>query len=107
MTEKVNQRNAADEDQVKQAKSAARRIRDTEMNDLRYLLQSPQGRRYLWRLLSHCKVFESIWEASAKIHHNSGRQDVGHYVMAEIVEANEEALLQMMKEAKQGEMKNV
>lgn len=100
-------KNAADEEQVKQAKSREKGFRERELNDIRYILQSPQGRRFIWKLLTHCKVFESIWSGSALIHHNSGRQDVGHFVMAEIVAANEDAFLQMMKEAKHGENKDV
>lgn len=93
-------RNAADEAQVAEAGKRAKFDRKQELEDVRFILDSKQGRRFLWRLLSHCKVFESIWEPSAKIHHNSGRQDVGHFLMAEVVAANEDALLQMMKEAK-------
>lgn len=100
------QRNAADEKQVQEAGNRAKRIRINELNDLRFILQTTQGRRFLWRLLSRCKAFHSVWEPSAKIHYNSGQQDVGHFLMAEIVEANEEAFLQMMKESKQGEMTN-
>lgn len=101
------QKNAADEEQVKQARSREKRIRERELSDIRYLLQSPQGRRFLWKLMGRCKTFESIWEPSAKIHFNAGQQDLGHFIMAEIIEADENSLLQMMKESKQGEMTNV
>lgn len=96
--------NAADEGQVSSAKGREKRLRERELNDMRHLLQTIQGRRFLWRFMGHCKVFESIWESSAKIHHNAGMQDVGHFVMAEICAANEDAFLQMMKESKQGEI---
>lgn len=101
MSEKPQQRNAADEDQVKQARSRENRVRERELSDLRYLLQSPQGRRFLWRIITDCKAFNSIWEASAKIHYNAGRQDVGHFIMAEVCAANEDAFLTMMKESKE------
>lgn len=101
------QKNAANEDHVKQARLSEKLIRERELNDLRYLLQSPQGRRVVWRILSHCRVFESIWHPSALIHHNSGRQDVGHFLMSEVVAAEETALITMMKESKEGEFKNV
>ena len=103
----MTQKNVADEKQVREQGAAVNRERLRELNDIRYLLQSPQGRRFLWRLLSRCKSFGSVWEPSAKIHYNSGQQDVGHFIMAEIVEADENAFLQMMKESKQGEMKDV
>lgn len=93
-------KNAADAGQVKHAGRKDRDRRQREMDDLRAVLATPFGRRFVWRLLSHCKVFESIWHPSALIHANAGRQDVGHYLMAEIVEANEDMLLMMMTEAR-------
>lgn len=98
--EKETTRNASNPEQVKAAGSRDKRLREIELNDLRHVLQSDQGRRFMWRVLSHCRVFESIWHNSALIHHNAGRQDVGHYLMAEIVEADENLFLQMMKESK-------
>lgn len=93
--------NAADEKQVKEATEKAELIREQELNDLRWVCSHPQGRRFLWRLLSKCKVFGTIWDNSAKIHYNSGQQDIGHFIMAELAEADEEILFQMMKEAKE------
>ena len=96
-------KNAADAAQVKEGERKAKHGRDRELDDLSKLLATPQFRRFIWRVMGKCKTFESIWENSARIHFNAGQQDIGHYLMSEIVEANEEALLLMMKEAKQGE----
>lgn len=104
---KVIVRNAADEEQVKEAGKRDRMRREAEIRDLKVVLSTKEGRRFMWRLLSHCKVFGSIWEPSAKIHYSSGMQDVGHFVMAEVIDAQEEAFVLMMKEAKQGEFNNV
>lgn len=93
-------KNAADEGQVKEAEQKARFHKDQEANDMRAVLDVPAGRRVLWRLLQHCRAMESIWEPSAKIHYNAGRQDVGHYLLSEIVSANEDAFLLMQKEAR-------
>jgi len=91
-------RNAADEDQVRRDTERAKSLRERELNDIIMILDSPAGERFLWRLLGHCGTFESIWEPSAKIHYLSGKQDVGHFLMAEIVEAKPEALVKMMKQ---------
>lgn len=93
-------RNAADEEQVREAAKKVKFGRDRELSDLRAVLRTMEGRRLLWRLLGHCRVNGSVWEPSAKIHYNSGQQDVGHFVMSEIVEAGEEFLFQMMREAR-------
>ena len=96
----IEVKNAADPGQVKRSKQRQETLRDRELNDLRYVLNDRRGRRFLWRLLGNCKVFCTIWEPSAKIHYNSGMQDVGHFLQAEITEASEEAYFCMMKESK-------
>lgn len=77
--------------------------RDQEMSDLLSVLGTRQGRRVVWRLMSKCRVFSSVWENSARIHYNSGQQDIGHFLMAEVVEANPHKLIEMMKESKEDE----
>lgn len=94
--------NAADESKVKEQANKLRRGRELEINDMKFLLSTIEGRRTFWRLLSHCKSFGSVFNLTNEIFYNSGKQDVGHYIMAEITEANEDAFFQMMKEAKEG-----
>ncbi len=96
--------NASDEGEAKSAGSKVKLNRDTELNDLRFILQSKEGRRFLWKLLSKCRVFSSIWEPSAKIHYNAGSQDLGHFIQAEIVTASQERYFEMMTEAKEGKI---
>ena len=104
--EKAFVKNAADEQQVKDAEGKVKRGRDRELDDLNYVLQSVQGRRFIWRMLSECKTFASIWDQSSRIHYSAGKQDVGHWLMAEITDADEMALFKMMKESKK-ELGNV
>lgn len=96
-------KNAADESQVRNAENKILNGRDQEMRDLADVLSTASGRRFVWRVLIHCKSFESIWEQSARIHYNAGIQDVGHFLMTEIVEADEDSLMLMMKENKKRE----
>ena len=91
--------NAADAKQVKSA-GHKERLKDKEKKkDLQSILNTVEGRRFLWVQLSKCKVYESIWESSAKIHYNAGKQDLGHELMADIIDASPEAYLQMQKES--------
>ena len=94
---KVAVRNAADPEQVKDAEEKDKFRREGELLDIKAVLSMPEGRRFIWRMLSFCKTFGSIWEQNAKIHYNSGQQDVGHFLMAEIIEAEPRALLEMME----------
>jgi len=93
------QTNAADEKQVKSAPEKQKSKREKYLNGLRACLSSREGRKYLWGLLGYCGVFEDIWVPSAEIHRLAGRQGVGHFLMKEIIEADELAYLQMQKEA--------
>ena len=78
--------------------------RRKEIDDIRHVLSSQQGRRFAWRLLTHCGVFRSIWSNSAVIHYNAGMQDVGHFIQGEIIAADENAYLKMMKESKESNL---
>lgn len=96
-------KNAASEKQVRKAKSEEKRLRSEYIDDLEYILKTPQGRNVVWKILEDCSVFGSIWEPSAKIHYNAGKQDFGHNLLASVVEAGEKYLFQMMKENYKGD----
>lgn len=93
--------NAADAGQVRKARKRERSTRGRELHDLRVVLGTPEGRRFAWRLLGQCRVLASIYsESPTRIAYNSGQQDVGHFLMAEIDAANPEALALMRDEAR-------
>lgn len=94
--------NAGDRQQVEKAKLTERQRKDLQLKDIATLLAMPEGRRFLWRLLGHCKVNSSVFDPhGSRLAYNSGMQDVGHFVLGEIVSAQPEAYLQMMQEAQQ------
>ena len=98
-------KNASSEKQVKEAASMERHTRDQDVEDLRKVLNTAEGRSVVWRILSKCKTFETIWHPSAAIHYNSGQQDIGHWLMSEVAETGPECLMILMKENyKQGEL---
>lgn len=104
MNERAMVGNAADREQIRRADRKARTRREQERRDLAGVLKTEPGRRVMWRFLRHCRVLQSIWEPSAKIHYNAGMQDVGHWLMAEIEQAEPEALATMRMEALRAEM---
>jgi len=93
-----------EDDEAAQAASKARADQDAvkkkqEIHDLAQVLGHDYGRRFVFRLLEECCTFESIWDASSRIHHKAGMQDVGHYLMAQIGQASPENLSAMIREA--------
>lgn len=94
--------NLADSKAVKKAEQKAKDTRKQELNDIRTVLANASGRRLIWRLMGKCKTFESTFSVdSLSMAYNSGWQDLGHFIMSEIVEADENLLLKMMKENKE------
>ena len=91
-------RNAASPKQVRRAGRLEKKKRDDELADVRHVCSTEAGRRFMFRLLGHCKVFESVY--GLDVQYQAGKQDVGHFVMAEVVEADDELLFRMMREAK-------
>lgn len=104
MSQKPLVTDAADKKQIKSAEQKEKIMRDRELSDIAMVASTIEGRRFLWRVLEKCRVFETIWENSARIHYNAGQQDLGHFVMAEIVETKKEILFQMMTENQTGEV---
>ena len=98
--------NAADSEQVRTAKKRERYTHEQELKDLRLLLRDPIARRFIWRTLERCKTFETIFSQSSLIYYNSGRQDVGHELLALISEAEPTALLSLMQDAATEDAKN-
>lgn len=93
-------KNTADREQVDSARKKEKLARFQEISDLQAILSAVQGRRFIWRLLARAKTFESIWDPSSKIHFNAGQQDFGHFILAELMEADPNAFIKMMEENK-------
>lgn len=99
------QRNAPLVDKVddpRQVQRGARleaRRRQREQDDLRMVLSTESGRRFMWRLISYCGVFESRWDGSSRIHMTEGQRVVGLHLMDEILEADSSLMVMMQTEA--------
>lgn len=92
-------KNAADLQQVAEADGKSKRGRDRELNDVRFLLSLPEGKRFLWRYLGICRLFETSFRMSAEMAYFEGIRSVGLKLLADITESNPQAFVDMMKEA--------
>lgn len=94
-------KNAADPQQVGNAENVIKRTRGRELEDLRWVLSDSRGRRFLFRLMAICKVEETPYQPGMSpndLYFMCGTQNVGKQIKAEIVEARENALIEMMRE---------
>lgn len=88
-------KNAADESQVRQAEIKMKLLDDKNFNDLKFILDSEQGRRFMWRVLSECGVFQTSFRTSSEIYYLEGRRSIGLKLLAEIMDCDPQAYIKM------------
>ena len=77
-----------------------KRQREKELQDLRKVLGSSEGRRVLWRILVKGAIFNSSFAPNAnETYFNEGRRSVGLWLTQEISDADLEKFFQMHREA--------
>ena len=95
--------NVADAKQIKKAKLTEEQERLQELNDFADILNTPGGRRFIWKLLGKAGVFElsfSFTEKDTVTAFREGRRNVGLQYLKDINEEFPEAYALMAKEAK-------
>jgi len=91
--------NAADEKQVKGAGQKEKINRISELNDICFILDKLEGRRFLWRLLGVSGVYNISFTGENNLtNFNEGKRCVGNQLLGDIMEANPDAYLQMINE---------
>lgn len=78
-----------------------RQRREEETGDLRAVLSSVSGRRFIWRLLECGGVFRSSFNAESDSYtaFNEGRRNLGLLVLNDILEADPDAFTLMQRES--------
>lgn len=93
--------NAGDESQVKERSKKARTVRERELDDLREILATKGGRRFIWRQLEATELFSVSKVMNAAIYALEGKREIGKALFQDVMEAQPEAYLLMMKESKE------
>jgi len=97
--------NAGDERQVRKVEEQMDAQRKQELEDIKTLLETPAGVRFLRRLMTDTKVFSSCYTGNATTYYLEGRRDLGLKYFADIVEAAPAHLIEVItvEEKKEGE----
>lgn len=85
--------------QEKVLKKADKR-RERELSDIRFVLKSPEGRRFYWRLMEKGRVFHDVFcgDSTNGTNYNLGRQSISRDFLNDLLEAKPEAYVQMQQE---------
>lgn len=97
--------NASDEAQVKSAEKKELHGRKQDIADLKSVLATDAGQRFVWRYLEECGIHRTSYsENSHQTYFMEGRRDVGLRLLADVTEADPLKYVEMMmrkaKEAK-------
>ena len=85
--------------QNKEAQKEYEKRRVREIDDLQKVLKSPEGRRFVWRVLSEAGVFKASFSLnSMQTAFNEGRRDIGIWLIKDIDRAEPNAYAQMQRE---------
>lgn len=76
-----------------------RREKDREQEDLKKLLSMPEGRRYIWRLMSNAGVFRTSFTGNSTTFFNEGKREIGLMVISEVMNASPSSFTQMQNES--------
>lgn len=106
MSEQPESYNAADPKAVKERGRKEKRADEQAHEDLRELLQHPCGRRFLWRQLAACSVWQTSFHPSGQqFAANEGRRSVGVELMTQIIEADPQGWISLQQEQLDAERK--
>jgi hypothetical protein len=98
--------NTADQKFVDKMDKKDKSRQNIEKDDLVFLLSHRQGRRYLWRLMAKCGVYQiSAVTSGSTTYYNEGRREIGLNILNEIMEFDPESYLLMIKENKEERLK--
>lgn len=106
MKDKALVKNAADPEQVKEAADKEKFKREHEIDDVRYILASQQGRRFIWKYLDFCGVFRTSFTGNSETFFKEGIRNVGLKILADLNEADPMAYVKILDENK-GDLINV
>lgn len=85
--------------QVKKLTEAQKRARQSEINDVKRILKTPEGRRFIWQLWDISGIFRNPFHPNSNQHSfNSGRMSIGQRLLADVSMADGSAFAQMQNE---------
>jgi hypothetical protein len=77
----------------------SRRRRDRHLNDIRVMVASVEGRRFYWKVMESCGIFQTSFTGEVNsTMFNEGRRSIGLLMLFDLMEAKPSAFEQMKRE---------
>lgn len=89
-----------DSEQKKKKQEMRRKLYERSLSDLRKVLNSAEGRRFIWEILSEAGVFRGSWSSNPhETSYREGKRDIGLFTLNRLLKVSPEIFNQMQKEA--------
>ncbi len=89
---------AGSEKQVKKRSAKDKNIEDRDNEYLRQVLQTYEGRAFIWRLLERCKISHSAPPGEENMARFEGGRDIGAWTIKQVFTSDEKAYIVMLQE---------
>lgn len=87
-------------EEATQRRADAKLTRQVEANDVKWLMSSKQGRRFVWRLLGEAGVFRTSFTGNSETFFKEGKRAIGLFILGEISAHSPEAYALMQTESR-------
>jgi len=92
--------NTSEESHVKTRNRRERRARERELSDVKAVMSTVEGRRFVWSILAKSGISKTSFTGNSWTYFNEGMRNLGLIVQSDVLEACPEAYLVAMQEAK-------
>jgi len=72
-----------------------------ELNDIKSVMETPAGRRFIWRVMDRAGVFRGCFTGNSTTFYNEGRRDMGLFVLNDVLETCPKLFSQAQDEQKE------
>lgn len=90
----------AQERKLAERKDDSKRRKERDTEDVKLIMSTREGRRFMWRLLDFCGVYRNSFTGNSETFFKEGQRNVGLMLLGEIHEHCPDGFLTMLKEQK-------
>lgn len=73
-------------------------MRQRELDDLRMVAKTEQGRRMLWKIMAEAGIFKNPFTGNSQTFYNCGLMKIGQTVLRDLMELDPDLFAQMQRE---------
>lgn len=98
MTQKTDRHDAGNRDSVERARLHKTYGKRQEVDDIQALMKDERFRRFMFGLLSDCRIFQTTFTGNSQTFFREGERNVGLRQMSKLMAADRDGYFQMLME---------